>query len=45
VNCGGVDCLLEALYIFEGHALLHHDRDFDPFEELLELHVIHPQTH
>jgi predicted nucleic acid-binding protein len=40
-----IDCLLATFCINEGHSLLHHDRDFDPFEELLGLHVIHPQNH
>jgi predicted nucleic acid-binding protein len=38
-----IDCLIATFCIEEGHALLHHDRDFDPFEEHLGLRVIHPQ--
>jgi predicted nucleic acid-binding protein len=37
-----VDCLIATYCIRGGHALLHHDRDFDPFEEHLGLQVIHP---
>jgi hypothetical protein len=37
-----VDCLIAAHCIREGHQLLHHDRDFDPFEKHLGLKVIHP---
>lgn len=28
--------------LLNGHALLHNDRDFDPFERLLGLSVVHP---
>jgi predicted nucleic acid-binding protein len=38
-----IDCLIATFCIEEGHALLHHDRDFDPFEEHLGLRVIHAQ--
>lgn len=35
--------VLTATYcIRDQHSLLHRDRDFDPFEELLGLSVIHP---
>ena len=37
-----VDVLIATYCIREQHALLHRDRDFDPFEEVLGLHVIHP---
>jgi predicted nucleic acid-binding protein len=37
-----IDCLIATFCIREGHALLHRDRDFDPFEKLLELSVVHP---
>jgi predicted nucleic acid-binding protein len=37
-----VDCLIAAFCLREGHALLHTDRDFDGFEELLGLSVVHP---
>ncbi len=37
-----IDCLIATFCIEEGHQLLHHDGDFDPFEKHLGLHVIHP---
>lgn len=37
-----VDCLIATFCLLNGHALLHNDRDFDPFEEMLGLRVIHP---
>jgi predicted nucleic acid-binding protein len=37
-----IDCLIATFCIREGHALLHRDRDFDPFEEHLGLKVVHP---
>jgi predicted nucleic acid-binding protein len=37
-----VDCLIATFCLTYGHALLHNDRDFDPFEEILDLRVIHP---
>ena len=37
-----VDVLIATYCIREQHALLHRDRDFDPFEEVLGLQVIHP---
>jgi predicted nucleic acid-binding protein len=37
-----IDCLIATYCIREGHGLLHHDRDFDPFEEHLGLRVVHP---
>lgn len=37
-----VDCLIATFCIQEGHSLLHNDRDFDPFEQFLGLHVVHP---
>ena len=37
-----IDCLIATFCIREHHALLHRDRDFDPFELLLDLSVIHP---
>jgi predicted nucleic acid-binding protein len=36
-----VDCLIATFCIMEGHLLLHRDRDFDPFERLLGLTVLH----
>ena len=37
-----IDCLIATFCLREQHSLLHRDRDFDPFEEVLELSVIHP---
>jgi predicted nucleic acid-binding protein len=37
-----IDCLIATLCLREGHELLHNDRDFDPFEAMLSLRVIHP---
>jgi predicted nucleic acid-binding protein len=37
-----IDCLIATFCILGDHALLHSDRDFDPFEKALALHVIHP---
>jgi len=37
-----IDCLIATFCIREGHSLLHRDRDFDTFEKLLELSVVHP---
>jgi predicted nucleic acid-binding protein len=37
-----IDCLIATFCLIEGHALLHNDRDYDSFEELLGLSVIHP---
>jgi predicted nucleic acid-binding protein len=37
-----IDVLIATFCIQAGHSLLHRDRDFDPFEELLNLVVIHP---
>ena len=37
-----VDVLTATYCIREQHSLLHRDRDFDPFEEILGLSVIHP---
>ena len=37
-----IDCLIATFCIAHGHALLHRDRDFDPFEAHLGLRVIHP---
>ena len=37
-----IDCLIATFCLRGGHALLHRDRDFDGFEELLHLAVIHP---
>jgi predicted nucleic acid-binding protein len=37
-----IDCLIATFCIDQNHALLHHDRDFDAFEELLGLQVVNP---
>ena len=37
-----IDCWIATFCIRERHALLHRDRDFDPFETLLGLPVIRP---
>lgn len=36
-----IDCLIATFCIRGGHSLLHRDRDFDPFEQYLELRVVH----
>ena len=36
-----IDCLIATFCIREHHSRLHRDRDFDPFEKLLELSVVH----
>ena len=38
-----IDCLIATFCLREGHSLLHCDRDFDPFEQLLGLGVVHPR--
>ena len=37
-----VDCLIATFCLMNGHALLHNDHDFDPFEQVLGLPVVHP---
>lgn len=37
-----IDCLIATSCLMHGHSLLHRDRDFDAFEQLLGLSVIHP---
>lgn len=37
-----IDCLIATFCLEERHFLLHRDHDFDPFEALLGLRVIHP---
>jgi len=39
-----IDCIIATYCIRENHSLLHRDRDFDPFEQLLGLIVVHPDT-
>ncbi len=38
-----IDCLIATFCLIEGYALLHNDRDFDPFEEVLGLKIVHPE--
>jgi predicted nucleic acid-binding protein len=37
-----IDCLIATFGLRDGHSLLHRDRDFDHFEQILGLAVIHP---
>lgn len=37
-----IDGLIATFCLMNGHSLLHCDRDFDHFEEVLKLKVIHP---
>jgi len=37
-----IDCLIATFCLQHGHSLLHRDRDFDHFEGLLGLTVVHP---
>jgi predicted nucleic acid-binding protein len=37
-----IDCLIATFCLENGHSLLHLDRDFDLFEQVLGLHVVHP---
>lgn len=37
-----IDCWIATFCLRERHSLLHRDRDFDPFEQVLGLSVIHP---
>jgi predicted nucleic acid-binding protein len=39
-----IDCLIATFCLRESHSLLHRDRDFDPFERLLGLSVVHPSA-
>jgi predicted nucleic acid-binding protein len=36
-----IDCLIATFCLQNGHALLHNDRDFEPFEAMFGLQVIH----
>lgn len=36
-----VDCWIASFCMLSGHQLLHRDRDFDPFEKVLGLQVVH----
>ena len=37
-----IECLIATFCLIEGHSLLHNDRDYDSFEDVLGLKVIHP---
>lgn len=37
-----IDCLIATFCLREQHSLLHRDHDFDPFEQFLQLSVVHP---
>ena len=37
-----IDCVIATYCLRHRHALLHADRDFDPFEDFLGLQVVHP---
>lgn len=37
-----IDCWIATFCLISGHQLLHRDRDFDPFEKVLGLRVLHP---
>jgi predicted nucleic acid-binding protein len=37
-----IDCWIATFCLEGAHQLLHHDRDFDAFEKVLGLQVIHP---
>lgn len=37
-----IDCVVATFCLEFGHTLLHDDRDFEPFERVLGLRVIHP---
>lgn len=36
-----IDSLIATFCLMEGHTLLHNDRDYDPFEDVLGLRVVH----
>jgi predicted nucleic acid-binding protein len=37
-----IDGLIATFCLLHGHALLHNDRDYDAFEQILGLQVVHP---
>ncbi|MCC6189143.1 MAG: PIN domain nuclease [Anaerolineales bacterium] len=37
-----IDCWIATFCVVNGHTLLYNDSDFDPFEEFLDLRVVHP---
>jgi predicted nucleic acid-binding protein len=36
-----IDCLIASFCLQAGHELLHRDQDFDPFEKVLGMRVVH----
>jgi predicted nucleic acid-binding protein len=38
-----IDCIIASYCLERGLYLIHTDRDFDPFEKLLGLRVVHPE--
>lgn len=38
-----VDCWIATFCLMSGHTLLHRDHDFDPFEKLLGMQVVHAE--
>lgn len=38
-----IDCWIATFCMLSGHSLLHRDRDFDAFEEVLGLQVVHAE--
>jgi hypothetical protein len=39
-----IDCLIATFCLRAEHQLLHRDRNFDPFEKVLGLRVVHPSS-
>jgi len=39
---GTIDAWIATFCLLHGHRLLHNDRDFDHFEQVLRLEVVHP---
>ena len=37
-----IDCWIATFCLLSGHTLLHRDHDFDAFEKVLGLQVVHP---
>ncbi|MDH4098476.1 MAG: hypothetical protein OEU87_09185 [Nitrospira sp.] len=40
--CKAIDTLIATFCLLDGYALLHNDCDYDPFEEVFGLKVVHP---
>jgi len=40
--CKAIDTLIATFCLLDGYALLHNDCDYDPFEEVFGLNVVHP---